>query len=210
MADIDFQPSKVERENVGKTTDATLSNAQNEINSAREAVPNNSKAEVASQTEAMTKGDKPILPAFDMSDFGDGKQSKDNGSATSSSLSGSEASTNREQSKDGSAATSSSPSGSDASTNREQSKDGSAAKSIDSGSHATSGGAGTDGAGTSTVGSPDSPIADGLTGSESSGDGSTKPTSDVPTQTGSDKAVFTPPSSTGNVTSAGSQTSVSP
>lgn len=187
MADIDFQPSKVERENVGKTTDTTLSNAQNEINSTREALPNNSKAEVASQTEAMTKGDKPILPAFDMSDFGDGKQSKDNVSATSSKASGS-----------------------DASTNREQSKDGSAAKSIDSGSHATSGGAGTDSAGASTVSSPDSPITDGLTGGHSSGDGNTKPTSDVPNQTGSDKVVFTPPSSTGNVTSAGSQTSASP
>ena len=72
MADIDFKTPNVEKENVGKTTENPTSNAQNEVNESRAAGPSNGRAETASQTEALTKGPNPVLPAFDMSDFGPG------------------------------------------------------------------------------------------------------------------------------------------
>lgn len=116
MADLDFHPSKAEQQNVGRTTENTLSNAQNEINSTRGTVPNSSKAEIASQTEAMTKGDKPILPAFDMSRFGDENQSKQSSVSSTSDAKNSDSRKDSNQVKDDSASSSNTPSNTDAVT----------------------------------------------------------------------------------------------
>jgi hypothetical protein len=116
MADLDFHPSKAEQQNVGKTTENTLSNAQNEINSNRGTVPNSSKAEIASQTEAMTKGDKPLLPAFDMSRFGDENQSKQSSASTTSDAKNNNRPNDSNQAKNDSASSSNTPSTTDAVT----------------------------------------------------------------------------------------------
>ena len=72
MADIDFQPSKIEQQNIGTTNETPLSNAQNEVNESRANNSTKGLTDTASQTEALTKGPNPILPAFDMSDFAPG------------------------------------------------------------------------------------------------------------------------------------------
>ena len=117
MADIDFHPSQTEKQNVGKNTENALSNAQNEALSAR-VVPNNNRAEIANQTEAMTKGDKPLLPAFDMSRFGDdSKQSAENSSATNSSQTDSAENTRRSNSSESEKANTGSNTDSSSNTN---------------------------------------------------------------------------------------------
>ncbi len=113
MADLDFHPSKAEQQNVGKTTENTLSNAQNEINSSRGTVPNSSKAEIASKTAEMTKGDNPILPAFDLSD---GNQSKQSSTPATSDAKNSDAGKDSNQAKNDSASSSDKPSNTDAAT----------------------------------------------------------------------------------------------
>ena len=167
MAELDFHPSKAEQQNVGKTTDNALSNAQSEINSDR-TLPNSSKAEIASQTEAMTKGDRPVLPAFDMSRFGD-EQSKDNNPSTSSGLNSSDSSINHSKNMDTTEEGKTGPTSTDANNCSQGAKDG---------------------------GSKPTSAVQTRAGSDNAS-----------TAAGSDKVDFTPPSSTGNVTSAGSQTS---
>jgi hypothetical protein len=116
MADLDFHPSKAEQQNIGRNTENTFSNAQNEINSNRGNVPNSSKAEIASQTEAMTKGDKPLLPAFDMSQFGDESQSKQSSASTTSDAKNNNVPKESNQAKNDSASSSNTPSTTDAVT----------------------------------------------------------------------------------------------
>lgn len=86
MADIDFQPSKIEQQNIGKTTETPVSNAQNEVNESRASSPTKGLTETANQTEAMTKGPNPILPPFDMSDFEPGAGTKNATKSTDTNL----------------------------------------------------------------------------------------------------------------------------
>ncbi len=188
MADIDFHPSKAEQQNLGKTTENTLSNAQNEINSNRGTVPNSSKAEIASQTEAMTKGDKPILPAFDLSDENQSKQSST--TATSDAK-------NSNSRKDSSADGKTGPTSPETNNNQSGSMDG---KNEPTNSNPNA----------SSQGASDGKATEGSDRRTSAPPTSTGSASDAQAVDGSDRVNFAPPTSAGNASAASSQTTGRP